>query len=128
MSRSALAPATTTSEWRANRSKKRSSRGIRARNQRMEDSSFGTYDERPSSRGRVGLGQPCAGCPQESHRNNAASGENLVETALDALCFPGDQVLVHRDDLEALEIGRARGRRNVDAHRIAAVGGEDLLG
>src|SRR6266576_5508854 len=59
---------------------------------------------------------------------SAASGENLVEPALDPLGLALDVVAVHRDDLEALEIGRAGRRRNIDAHRIPTIGGEDLLG
>src|SRR3954469_12430000 len=53
--------------------------------------------------------------------------EDLVEPALDAAGFLLDVLVVDRDDLEALEIGRALRRRDIDAGGIAAVGGKDLL-
>src|SRR6188472_222212 len=54
--------------------------------------------------------------------------ENLVEATLDAASFLLDVLVVHRDDLEALEIGRALRRRDIDPSGIAAVGGKNLLG
>src|SRR6476660_3096545 len=60
---------------------------------------------------------------------DAASGllENLVEPPLDAASFLLDVLVVNRDDLEALEIGRALRRRDIDPRGIAAVGGKYLL-
>src|SRR5436190_11695324 len=55
------------------------------------------------------------------------SRENLGELALDALRFFLDVVVIDGDNLEALEIGRARRRGDVGAQRIAAVGRENLL-
>src|SRR3954469_15022838 len=58
----------------------------------------------------------------------SALSENLVELLLDALGLFLDIAFVDIEYLQRLEIGRACRRRDVDAGRIAAVGGEDLLG
>src|SRR6185369_7318916 len=67
--------------------------------------------------------------PPRRRAPDAASGllENLVEPPLDAASFLLDVLVVHRDDLEALEIGRALRRRDIDPRGIAAVGGKYLL-
>src|SRR5262245_37206410 len=91
-----------------------------------------------SSRGWFGWRGAQGGFTQESclcrrypgggmNRRRARLLENLVETPLDAGGFLLDVIVVDRDDLQALEIGRTLWRGDVDAGGIAAVGGKDLL-
>src|SRR3989442_2046703 len=60
-------------------------------------------------------------------RPGHASLEYLVEPPLDPAGLLLDVVVVDRNDLERLEIGRALRRRDIDARRVAAVDREYLL-
>src|SRR6476469_10804894 len=53
--------------------------------------------------------------------------EDLVEPPLYAAGLLLDVLVVDRHDLEALEIGRALRRRDIDARGIAAIVRKDLL-
>ena len=68
-------------------------------------------------------GLPGAGSAEPA-LGSAPLPENLVEAPLDAGSLLLDVVVVDGDDLQALEIGRARRRGDVGARGIAAVGGK----
>src|SRR5260370_1123209 len=65
-------------------------------------------------------------CDRPSRRSTPLP-ETLVELLLDARAFALDVVVVDRDDVQALEVGRALRGGDVDARRIAAVSRKQLL-